>query len=652
MGASVSYGHISSLKTKKYPVKLLLSFQSHIFFVLIIILFLIFLLSGNKYLAVITDYLTKWVEVEAIPDKSSETIAAVFTKFVTNHGCPEVLITDQGREFCNDLNDKVCQQFGIEHRVASAYHPQTGGHTERFNRTLCDMLVHCVNSSHNDWDVKLPFVLFAYRTSKHATTKQTPFYLVYGRQARLPVELDVSASQSGDDQDSEVLLKERIDSFIDLLNNREKACSDIKVAQSKQKKHYDASIPETEEVGFKVGDHVLVHNTRKTTRKGGKLEVKWKGPYQITKVSRKGTYLVEGLKTSVSGSRLKSYKTDNHDQKYRDTNMNTDKSASARRKIEPDIKRKKETENTDNDDHKRSTKRQNQPDHHLPMKKRKISVQSLPAEMSSNSETEPSMQYKPVNKEWQEQISTVFKSKVKNTYTAGHDRFISRNAKPTRKVNMRGDGNCLFRSFSYLVFGVQTYHDLIRQSIVEFMKENENLMRGVMQDSVPSYLDKSMMANSDTWGTEVEIFAFATLTGTIVYVYSLVGSHYRWLEYKPLTNTNRNDRAVFIQNVDNHFVPVLDVDGEEYSKQPYLRIKDHIPEKYHSILSSDLLDAALVNSFADEELLRKRDKSVTSVYVKVYTDTKYDVEELQGMSQEVDANIFNLVCDWGDTENK
>ena len=144
--------------------------------------------------------MTKWVEAEGIPDKSSETVLSVFTKFVTTHGCPSVLISDQGREFCNNLNENFCKQFGIEHRIASAYHPQTGGHTEGFNRTLCDMLVHSVDMSQKDWDIKLPYVLFAYRTSKHGSTKQTPFYLVFGRHARLPIELDI-AMQADDNQD-------------------------------------------------------------------------------------------------------------------------------------------------------------------------------------------------------------------------------------------------------------------------------------------------------------------------------------------------------------------------------------------------------------------------------------------------------------------
>lgn len=74
-----------------------------------------FLFSGNRYVAVLTDYLTKWVEAEGIPDKSAQSVMSVFIKFVCAHGVPNILITDQGREFCNEINDAFCERMGIEH---------------------------------------------------------------------------------------------------------------------------------------------------------------------------------------------------------------------------------------------------------------------------------------------------------------------------------------------------------------------------------------------------------------------------------------------------------------------------------------------------------------------------------------------------------
>ena len=81
------------------------------------------------------------------------------------------MISDQGREFLNELNKQFFFFTKTEHRVTSAYHPQTNGLTERFNQTIQRALVKFVN----DWDEKLDGVLFAYRTSEQASSNVTPF---------------------------------------------------------------------------------------------------------------------------------------------------------------------------------------------------------------------------------------------------------------------------------------------------------------------------------------------------------------------------------------------------------------------------------------------------------------------------------------------
>jgi len=80
-------------------------------------------------------------------------------------GCPEVLITDQGREFVNALSTQLYAITHTEHRITSAYHPQTNGLTERFNQTLTRCLAKVVNESQSDWDEKIDTVLVGYRAS-------------------------------------------------------------------------------------------------------------------------------------------------------------------------------------------------------------------------------------------------------------------------------------------------------------------------------------------------------------------------------------------------------------------------------------------------------------------------------------------------------
>ena len=95
------------------------------------------------------------------------------------------LISDQGREFTSKVIDNLTNELEIDHRISSAYHPQTNGQRERDNRTLKEMLQKTTNENGSNWDKQLDSVMFAYRTSVHASTKHTPFEVVFGRKSRL-----------------------------------------------------------------------------------------------------------------------------------------------------------------------------------------------------------------------------------------------------------------------------------------------------------------------------------------------------------------------------------------------------------------------------------------------------------------------------------
>lgn len=145
---------------------------------------------GNKYIVVIIDAFTKWVEATAIPDKEAATIADFFvTNIISRHGVPQTVVCDNGLEFSGEFAE-LCQKCYIELRHSSPNHPQTNGLVERFNKTLCLALQRSITgrNSYHDWDTHLHKVLFGYRTSGQASTKYSPFELLYGRHAVLPCE--------------------------------------------------------------------------------------------------------------------------------------------------------------------------------------------------------------------------------------------------------------------------------------------------------------------------------------------------------------------------------------------------------------------------------------------------------------------------------
>ena len=151
-------------------------------------------------------------------------------------------------------------------------------------------------------------LFFSYRVSRHDCTKFSPFYLVYGRNARLPVDINLKGEENGEEDvmgchqrekekfivaevgDKEEGLEEslyvRTQAMIDI---RKKALENIEVAQTRQKRYYDAKHSKDKSC-YKVGALVLVKNARKLTRKGSKLEPNWTGPYQIAEVVGRGTF--------------------------------------------------------------------------------------------------------------------------------------------------------------------------------------------------------------------------------------------------------------------------------------------------------------------------------------------------------------------------
>ena len=136
--------------------------------------------DGNKYALVLQDYLTKWPEVYAVPNRQAETVAKCLLDVVWKHGVPLRIIHDRAAEFLSEVVQEVATLLGVSQLPTSGGHPQTDGLVERFNRTLKQMLSKLVSKGGRDWDQLLGPVLFAYRTTPHASTGMSPFYLMYG----------------------------------------------------------------------------------------------------------------------------------------------------------------------------------------------------------------------------------------------------------------------------------------------------------------------------------------------------------------------------------------------------------------------------------------------------------------------------------------
>ena len=266
---------------------------------------------GNMYIVVATEYLTKWPEARALQNaKASSVVSFFYEDVICRHGCPKEILTDRGTHFVNDMLNSLCDNFGVKHKLSTAYHPQTNGLVERFNRTLCEALAKFANDNKDDWDLFISSVLFAYRTKRHSTTRHEPFYLMYGREAILPIEFSVATqraelSAETDPQDD---LLGRVHMITGRMIEDRLATQDtIHKSQQRQKQRHDDNL---QEVYFRIGDLVLLYKSQLRGKK--KLQERWAGPYYIHEVLDNGAYklrTIEGkvLKVPVNSERLKQY---------------------------------------------------------------------------------------------------------------------------------------------------------------------------------------------------------------------------------------------------------------------------------------------------------------------------------------------------------
>ena len=146
--------------------------------------------SGHEFILVAIDYFTKWVEVASYARLTSAKVASfIWSHIIFKHGVPHELIFDRGSHFRAEV-DTLLQRYGVQHHRSFVYRPQTNGAVEAANKNIKRILRKMVETS-RDWSEKLPFALWAYRTSFRTSTRATPYSLVYGMEAVLPVEIEM-----------------------------------------------------------------------------------------------------------------------------------------------------------------------------------------------------------------------------------------------------------------------------------------------------------------------------------------------------------------------------------------------------------------------------------------------------------------------------
>src|ERR1044071_1907148 len=217
---------------------------------------------GNRYIIVAMDYLTRWPEVRATTSATAvEASKFIYEDIIYRHGIVDIIHTDQGTHFVNEMMEALEKKFHFKHHKVTAYRPQANGLVEGFNKTLKQML-RKLSEGLGDWDDYLPPTLFAYRTSHIENVRIAPDILTYGRTMRLPNEAIKRES-----------VWERVKHMVTQVPIfRQEALEKIIRLQRDKTVIRDGK--------FFLGDQVLLYKPWVT--KG--LNPKWEGPHIVIKV--------------------------------------------------------------------------------------------------------------------------------------------------------------------------------------------------------------------------------------------------------------------------------------------------------------------------------------------------------------------------------
>uniref|UniRef100_A0A2S2NRW3 RNA-directed DNA polymerase n=1 Tax=Schizaphis graminum TaxID=13262 RepID=A0A2S2NRW3_SCHGA len=405
--------------------------------------------NGYRYAAVAIDYFSKWCEARPLSDKRATTVAHfIYDEIICRHGCPKIEISDQGREFCNSICDELFKLTGTIHKVTSPYHPQANGLVERFNRTIKNYLLKIHNENKIEWPNVLQGVLFAYRSVPHSSTKYSPFFVLYQREPVLPVDLKHSLSEdhsiiednfTGEfDEEKFKNTLECMISMRDLIQDN--VSENIKNAQDLQKTSYAKRHPRADSI-FKVGDKVLLKNLRRDDRKGGWALMPWIGPYSIHKIINNNLCVLKNgdkiLKTKHLIKNIKQY--------YERNSSET-----------------------------------------IPMDVEYVQTLSMQNE---------TRYFNPVGKHWQQAKCRALKLDLKKSLDETDFKIKMLNH-PCETKNIIGDGNCLFRAFSFIVTGTEEQHLIIRQNIASIVNTNQKILKYVGgEKQLQSYLKENKIEN-------------------------------------------------------------------------------------------------------------------------------------------------------------
>ena len=176
---------------------------------------------GVQYLLILTNYFSKWIEIEAYVNINDSAVTTfVWKNIICRHGVPYEIVTDNGAQFISHEFEAFCSDWRIKVSYSTPRYPQGNGQAEAANKTILSNLKKRLNHLKGGWYDELQPVLWAYRTTPRRSTGETPFSLVYGMETVVPAELKVPGLRRTEAALNEDENSAMLDASLDIINER------------------------------------------------------------------------------------------------------------------------------------------------------------------------------------------------------------------------------------------------------------------------------------------------------------------------------------------------------------------------------------------------------------------------------------------------
>ena len=265
----------------------------------------------NRYILVVTDHFTKWVEVFAVPDQTAATTAnVILNEVIARYGAPLSIHSDLGSNYESVIFKELCRLMEVRKTRTSVRNPKGNGQAEKFNKTLVRMIKAYLKGEQENWDLNLGCLAAAYRATPHSSTGLSPNFMMLGREVRIPAEL-----KSGVTGDVDGNMVTSYGEYVNWLRDRMQVAHEIARShlQSAARYHKYAYDTRLRHLSYDPGDCAWYLHERRVPGISPKLQMAYVLCLILKKVNDVN-YLIrlrEGTDRVVHHDKLKKYEGEN-----------------------------------------------------------------------------------------------------------------------------------------------------------------------------------------------------------------------------------------------------------------------------------------------------------------------------------------------------